>query len=102
MYAASERAVSYLQGIAEAKCQQLKEAEEHNRVLVERLAQMEQNAAVFQAQAVAADREVAELKEAIRRKDEQVEAGEVAVAKVASLEAEVAKLTQSLAELEVS
>ena len=45
---------------------------------------------------------MAELKEDIRRKDEQVVAGEVAAAKVASLEAEVEKLTQALTELEVS
>ena len=94
MYAASKRAVSHWQGDAEAKCQQLMEAEECNRGLAERLAQAEQNATVFQAQATAADREVAELKEAIRRKDEQVEAGELAITKVASLEAEVAKLTK--------
>ncbi|KAL6209997.1 hypothetical protein ACLB2K_020935 [Fragaria x ananassa] len=96
------RAVSHPQGDAEAKCQRLREAEEHNCVLSERLAQVEQNAAVFQDQAAAAGREVAELKEAIMRKDEQVEAGELAVAKVASLEAEVVRLTQSLAELEMS
>ena len=41
---------------------------------------------------------MAELKEAIRKKDVQVEAEEVAIAKVASLETEVAKLTQVLAE----
>ena len=63
---------------------------------------MEQDAVVFQDQAAVAGKEVAELKEAIRRKDEQVEAGDLAVAKAASLEAEVARLTQSLAELEVS
>ena len=86
MYAASERTASHWQGDAEEKSQQLREAEECNRGLSEQLAQAEQNAAVFQAQ-------VAELKEDIRRKDEQVVAGEVAAAKVASLEAEVEKLT---------
>ena len=73
----------------------MREAEECNRGLSEQLAQAEQNTAVFQAQ-------VLELKEVIRRKDEQVVAGKVAAAKVASLEAEVEKLTQALAELEVS
>ena len=84
----------------------MREAEERNRGLAEQLAQAEQNlaeqlaqadqnTAVFQAQ-------VAELKEVVRKKDEQVEALEVAAAKAASLEAEVAKLTQALADLEVS
>jgi len=45
---------------------------------------------------------VAELKEVVRKKDEQMEALEVAAAKATSLEAEVAKLTQALADLEVS
>lgn len=49
MYAASERAASYWQGDAEAKSQQLREAEECNRGLLEQLAQAEQNAVVFQA-----------------------------------------------------
>ena len=45
---------------------------------------------------------MAELKEVVRKKDEQMEALEVAAAKATSLEAEVAKLTQALADLEVS
>ena len=106
MYAASERAASHWQDDSEVKSQQLREAEERNRGLAEQLAeaernlaeqlaQAEQNTAVFQAQ-------VAELKEVVRKKDEQVEALEVAAAKAASLEAEVAKLTQTLADQEVS
>ncbi|KAL6220516.1 hypothetical protein ACLB2K_008272 [Fragaria x ananassa] len=72
-------------GDAEAKCQQVREAEENNRTLSQRLEQV-QDAAVFRDQADAAGKEVAELKEAMRGKDEQVEARELAVAKVASLE----------------
>ena len=43
MYAASERAASHWQDDAEAKSQQLREAEERNRGLAEQLAQAEQN-----------------------------------------------------------
>ena len=43
---------------------------------------------------------MAELKEVIQEKDKQVEAEEVAAAKVASLEAEVARLNHALAEQE--
>ena len=102
MYAASERAASHWQDDSEAKSQQLREAEERirglaeqlaeaERNLAEQLAQADQNTAVFQAQ-------VAELKEVVRRKDEQIEVLEVAAAKATSLEAEVAKLTQALAD----
>ena len=45
-----------------------------------------------------AGKEGAELKEAMKKKDNQVEAEEVAIAKAASLETEVAKLTQALVE----
>lgn len=38
----------------------------------------------------------------MQKKDEQVEAGHLAIAKAPSLETEVARLTQSLAELEIS
>ena len=102
MYAASERAVTHLQGDAEATCQRLREAEDNNRALTERLEQLEQDAAVCREQAAATEKVVAELKEAMQKKDEQVEAGQLAIAKVASLETEVARLTQSLAELEMS
>lgn len=47
MYVASERAVIHLQGDTEAKCQQLREAEEHNHVLSQLLTQVEQDTAIF-------------------------------------------------------
>ncbi|KAL6194876.1 hypothetical protein ACLB2K_035951 [Fragaria x ananassa] len=47
MYAASERVVTHLQEDAEAKCQQLKEAEENNCALSQRLEQLEQDVVVF-------------------------------------------------------
>ena len=100
MYAASERTVTHLQEDAKAKCQQLREAEENNIALSQRLEQLEQDAAVFRDQAAAFGKEVAELKEAMQEKDKQVEVGEVAAAKVVYLEAEVARLNHALAEQE--
>lgn len=102
MYAVSKWMVMHLQGDAEAKCQQVREAEENNRALLQRLEQVEQDTVVFRDQAETTRKEVAELKEAMRGKDEQVRARELAVAKVASLESEVARLTQFLTELKVS
>ena len=100
MYAASERVVTHLQEDAEAKCWQLKEAEENNCTLAQHLKQLEQDAVVFRDQA-AASGEVVELKKAMQEKDKQVEAGEVAAAKVVSLEVELTRLTQALAEQEI-
>lgn len=100
MYAASERVVTHMQEDAETKCQQLKEAEENNHALSQRLEQLEQDAIVFRDQAATVGKEVAELKKAMEEKDKQVEAGEVVAAKVASLEAEMAKLNHALAEQE--
>ncbi|KAL6225546.1 hypothetical protein ACLB2K_004396 [Fragaria x ananassa] len=106
MYAASERAASHWQDDSEAKSQQLREADERNRGLAEQLAEAERNLAEQLAQAdqitTVFQAQVAELKEVVRRKDEQIEVLEVAAAKATSLEAEVAKLTQALADLEVS
>ncbi len=47
IYATSEREVTHLQGDAETRCQQLREAEENNCALSQRLEQLEQDATIF-------------------------------------------------------
>lgn len=94
------RAITHLQEDSESTGQQLREVEENNRVLLHHLKQLEQDITVYRDQAAVAGKEVAELKVVIQKKDEQLEAGEVAITKVASLETEAARLTHELAEQE--